>query len=79
MSLYWVPQAVQVDGAPWLSIARTGVGEVTVSWTPDTPGWILQETMGFSPASWTNSPSGSTNPITVPATEDSKFYRLLEP
>jgi hypothetical protein len=64
---------------PTMEILLSTPGEVTISWNPDTPGFVLQETISLTPAQWTNSPSGSTNPITVPTTEDSKFYRLLGP
>ena len=72
---FWVPAAVQVEGAPWLEIAVTGVAEVTVSWTPDDPGWLLQETDNLM-TNWWDSASGSTNPIAIPATEAAQFYRL---
>lgn len=64
---------------PKLSIAATVPGTVTLSWTPNTPGFILQETLSLSPASWTNSPSGSTNPVTLPVVPPAKFFRLLKP
>ena len=32
-----------------------------------------------APTNWTNSPSGATNPIVVPATVPAKFYRLRKP
>ena len=51
----------------------------TISWTPNTPGFVLQETASLAPAVWTNSPSGATNPVTVPATLPAKFYRLTKP
>jgi hypothetical protein len=50
-----------------------------VSWTPDTPGFVLQESVSLAPSAWTNSISGSTNPIVVPATVPTKFYRLFKP
>jgi hypothetical protein len=43
------------------------------------PGYVLQETLLLSPANWTNSVSGSTNPITVPANLPLKFFRLFKP
>jgi hypothetical protein len=71
--------AVQTPGAPTLTITPAGAGQVTISWTPATPGFVLQESLGLSPANWTNSPSGATNPATVSATLPSKFYRLFKP
>lgn len=77
---FWaLPTAVQVTGAPTLTIAPGTPGNATISWTPNTPGYVLQQTAILSPANWTNSPSGSTNPIVVPATLQSKFYRLFKP
>lgn len=77
---FWAIHAVQTPGAPLLSIAAAGPGQATVSWTPDTgTNWVLQQTAVISPANWTNSPSGSTNPITVPVPGDMKYYRLFKP
>jgi hypothetical protein len=61
-----------------LSIRKASAGQVTVSWTPPTPGSILLETPSLSPANWTLSPSVFTNPVTVPAVAN-KFYRLYRP
>jgi hypothetical protein len=74
---FWVlPGVIQISGAPSLSILSVGPGQAKISWTPNTPGFLLQETFSLSPANWTNSPSGATNPITIPATLPAKFYRL---
>lgn len=70
---------VQTPGAPTINIARAGPGQTTITWTPPTAGFVLQETFSLSPANWTNSPSGSTNPVVVPATLPTKFYRLFKP
>ena len=77
---FWaLPAAVQVIGAPTLTIVPAAPGQATISWTPHTPGFVLQETLSLSPTNWLNSASGATNPITVPATLPTKFYRLLNP
>jgi hypothetical protein len=77
---FWaLPTAVQVTGAPMLTITPATPGNATISWIPNTPGYVLQETAVLSPANWTNSPSGSANPVTVPATVPTKFYRLFKP
>jgi hypothetical protein len=77
---FWaLPVAVQVGGAPTLSIAPAAPGFALISWTPDIPGFVLQETWSLSPANWTNSPSGATNPVVVPAPVPGKFYRLQKP
>ena len=77
---FWVlPVAVQTAGAPQLTIVPAAPGQATISWTPATPGFVLQETPGLAPSNWVNSASGATNPVTVPATGPSKFYRLRKP
>jgi len=62
-----------------LTIAPAAPGFALISWTPNTPGFVLQETLSLSAANWTNSSSGATNPVVVPATLPTKFYRLAKP
>jgi hypothetical protein len=77
---FWVlPTAVQTPDAPSLTIAPAAPGFALISWTPNTPGFVLQERLSLSPTNWINSPSGATNPITVSAALPSKFYRLFKP
>jgi len=77
---FWtLPQVVQTEGAPTLTVTPASPGFATLSWTPATPGFVLQETVSLAPANWTNSPSGAANPVTVPATLPAKFYRLYKP
>ena len=78
---FWaLPLAVQVEGAPTLTIVPAGAGFATISWTPDTgTNWVLQESLNLAPGSWANSPSGVTNPVVVPATLPAKFYHLFKP
>ena len=77
---FWaLPTAVQVTGAPTLTIASAGPSQASMSWTPATPGFVLQETLSLSPTNWVNSASGATNPIVVPAILPTKFYRLFKP
>lgn len=65
---------------PVLVIQPEPSGFVTLSWTPATgTNWILQERPSLSTGSWTNAPSGWTNPVTVPATFPAKFYKLTKP
>ena len=75
---FWALVAVQTPGAPLLTIVPAAPGQATVSWTPATAGFVLQESLSLSPAAWTNSVSGATNPIVVPANLPSKFYRLIK-
>jgi hypothetical protein len=77
---FWsLPQAVQTEGAPTLTIAKGASGFANISWTPPSTNWVLQESLGLSPAAWTNSPSGYTNPVVVPATLPLRFFRLHKP
>ena len=76
---FWaLPTAVQVAGAPTLTIVPAAPGNATISWTPATPGFTLQSTDSLSPTNWVNAPSGTNNPATVPATLPARFYRLLQ-
>jgi len=78
---FWtLPTAIQMPGAPTLTIAAAAPGHATISWMPDTgTNWVLQQTAVLSPANWTHSPSGWTNPVVVPATLPQKFHRLHQP
>ena len=77
---YWaLPIAVQTTNAPTLAIVPAAPGWAAISWTPSTPGFVLQETTSLSPTNWINSLSAATNPITVPAVLPAKFYRLNKP
>ena len=77
---FWaLPGAVQSAGAPFLTIVPAAPGQATISWTPATPGFVLQETLSLAPSNWVNSASGAANPVPVPATLPTKFYRLRKP
>jgi hypothetical protein len=70
--------AVQQVGSPTLFINRVGAN-VRITWDPNTPGYVLQETTNLSnPASWGNT-AGGFNGVTVPASGPTKFYRLQRP
>src|SRR5262252_7585583 len=59
---FWaLPTAVQTLGAPTLAIVPAAPGLATISWSPPTPGFVLQETWSLSTPNWTNSPSSATN------------------
>lgn len=76
---FWVlPTAVQTVGAPTLRIMPDAPGQVTISWSPATPGFMLQESVSLSPANWINSTSGGQNPAVVPAAVATQFYRLVK-
>jgi hypothetical protein len=70
---FWVFDPV--TGLPRLFIAGAG-GQALISWTPPTPGFVLQTNVNLSAAGWADAVSGSTNPVVVPATGAAQFYRL---
>jgi hypothetical protein len=77
---FWVlPFVVQTPGTPLLTIVPFGPGQARISWAPNTPGFVLQENTDLNTANWVNSPSGASNPVTVPATLPVKSYRLRKP
>jgi len=77
---FWaLPTAVQSSNAPTLLILPAAPGFATLSWTPATPGFTLQSTDSLSPTNWVNAPSSTNNPVTVPATLPTRFYRLFKP
>jgi uncharacterized delta-60 repeat protein len=67
-----------VTPGPTLNITPAAAGQTTISWSPATPGFELQESASVA-SGWTNSPSGTTNPVMVPANLPAKFYRLRKP
>jgi hypothetical protein len=76
---FWSLIAVQAHGTPKLTIVPANSGQATISWSPATPGFALQETLGLSPTNWVNSVSGTNNPVIVPVSGGTKFYRLFKP
>lgn len=80
MGGFWGAFAVQEVGSPTLYIRPDGPLHVLISWEPNPPGFVLQEStdLNLGPGAWANSPSGSQNPVSVPST-GIKFYRLRKP
>lgn len=72
---------VQQVGAPTLFIDNVLNGSVRISWAPNTPGFVLQEAASLSDLTvpWTNAPTGATNPVVVPASTQTRFFRLSRP
>ncbi|MCL4789433.1 MAG: LamG domain-containing protein [Verrucomicrobia bacterium] len=65
--------------SPVLGITNAAPGFAMLWWTQGTgTNWVLQERLGLSADTWINSPSGWTNPVVVPATLPTKFYRLFK-
>jgi hypothetical protein len=64
---------------PAIAIASAGNGSETVSWSPDAPGFVLQETTNLASGIWVNSASGTNNPVTISNPTAMKFFRVAHP
>jgi drug/metabolite transporter superfamily protein YnfA len=65
---------------PALSIAPAASGFITLSWTPtNAAGFVLKYTDSLAPTNWLNAPSGAMNPVTIPTTNVTRFYRVAQP
>jgi hypothetical protein len=67
--------------APKLSLRRAdpASNEATVLWEPESPGFVLQETIRLAPPEWVTASSGDTNRVPVELSAPAKFYRLAKP
>jgi len=78
---FWsVIAAIQTEGAPLLTITRSGPSAI-VSWPSPSTGFVLQENGILNNATWTNvaqSPvdNGTNKSITITPPVGNKFYRL---
>src|ERR1051325_3415826 len=72
---------VQQVGSPTLFIENLLNGSVRVSWLPNTPGFLLQEagSLNAAPVGWSNAPPTYVNGATIPASGQTRFFRLIKP
>ncbi len=63
---------------PRLHVAAAG-GNVTLSWTPGTPGFVLQASAGAFPTDWVDVPAGGASPVVLRAGGGWRFFRLRRP
>lgn len=61
---------------PLLTIQKAAPGFVTISWSPDNAGLVLQLSPTLLSPVWRNSPTGTNNPATLPATSSAGYFRL---
>jgi hypothetical protein len=74
---FWPGLVVTATGeVPTLFIKTSGTG-VSISWSPATPGFTLEETDNLSVPSWGAAPGG--NPANLPASGATRFFRLKRP
>ena len=75
---FWaLPIAVPTPGSPTLHIQIAGPGSAMISWISGGPGFVLQASDELQ--SWSDAPSGASNPPTVPTSSAMRFYRLRRP
>ena len=78
---FWgVAVAIQTEGAPLLTVTKSG-GSVVVSWPSPSTGFVLQENMALGTTNWLNvatlpSDNGTSKSVTVSPPIGNKFYRL---
>jgi hypothetical protein len=78
---FWgVVAAIQMEGAPLLTIIRSGPS-VIVSWPSPSTGFVLQENSSVGNTNWVNSAqspvdNGTNKSITVMPPIGNRFYRL---
>ena len=72
---------VQQVGAPTLFINNLPNGSVKLQWLPNTPGFVVQEagSLNATPVGWSNAPTAYTNGATIPASMQTRFFRLIKP
>ncbi len=79
---FWSLSAVQIPGAPLLSVLRTTTNTVAVSWPSPSAGWTLQQnTNSVSSVNWSNvtatiQDNGTTKTLIVNPPSGNRFYRL---
>jgi len=66
----------EVETPPTLEIVPAPGNQIAISWSPDVPIWLLKQAPDLVSPAWSNSPSGSTNPVTLPVTDEKTYYRL---
>ncbi len=71
------PLVLQFTPAPpVLSITPAAPGFATISWSPATPGFVLQSSPALQTGTWTDAPTGGTNGVTAALSAPAQFYRL---
>jgi hypothetical protein len=81
---FWSLYAVQMPGAPRLSIFRTSTNTVVVAWPAPADGWVLQQNLNLGTTNWV-APAESVNNdgtnkfIVVNPPQGNRYYRLARP
>jgi hypothetical protein len=64
---------------PSIALVKAGTGKESLSWSPPTPGFYVQENTNLLTTNWVATVSGTNNPVTVTNTAALKFYRVFHP
>jgi len=70
---------VQETGAPFLFIQPGVAGNASISWSPATPGYVLQYNDNLATTNWLNANTGATNPVSIPTVPSIRYFRLYKP
>ena len=73
---FWPGVLDPTELVPSLYIQQVGLTAV-ISWWPDAPGFVLETSDDVFLATWEDAPPG--NPVVVPVTAQTKFFRLRKP
>ena len=82
---FWsVIAAVQIPGAPWLTITRSATNSVIISWPSPSTGWVLWQNTNLNTVNWSEvltppNDDGTTKSVTVAPPVGNWFYRLKRP
>ncbi len=81
---FWSAVAVQMPGAPLLSIAASPTNTVVISWPSPSTGFVLQQNTNLASTNWTavaTSPTddGNIRSVIVSPQVGNRFYRLQNP
>ena len=73
--------ALQMPGAPLLTVALTHTNTAVVSWPSPFTGFTLQQNSSVGTTNWTDvgltpNDNGTTRSVVVPTSPGSKFFRL---
>ena len=63
---------------PSITIVLSGQGQVTLSWSRDVPGFVLQTSANLSANAWTDAPTGAANPAVIPIASGRQFFQLYK-
>jgi hypothetical protein len=81
---FWALYAVQMPGAPWLSIIRTSTNTTVVCWPSPSTGWNPEQNTDLRTTNWVTPPEsinddGTNKFIIVNPPTGNRFFRLHKP